>query len=646
MSVNRLQTCPCLLSLVLLVLGAWARASAAEPRPSPTPLAGPNVLWITAEDISPDLGCYGDAYAVTPHIDRLAREGVRYTHAFATAPVCSPARSCLISGLYATSLGTQHLRSLFPIPDQFSGYPAYLRKAGNYYCTNNEKTDYNTANERALIAASWDECSGRAHWRKRPAGQPFFSVFNLMVSHQSRASVWSWEQFETTISKMLTPAERHDPDRARVPPYYPDTPMVRRTLARYYDCVTAMDKEVGRILDELAADGLAEDTIVFFYGDNGRGLPRGKRTLYDTGLHEPLIIRFPEKYQHLAPAAPGQTTDRLVSFVDFAPTVLSLTGLQPPPHMQGVAFLGPHAGPPRDVVYGARDRVDEAYDLSRSVRDRRYLYIRNYLPHLSWNQPEGFSDNAPMRQEITRLAADGQLNAAQLTYAGASKPLEELYDTAADPHQVHNLAASPEHREVLERMRQRHRQWVLETRDLGFLPEAEVWQRCAGRTPWQLAQDPDRYPLERLLAAAELVGRGSAVVSQQIQLLQDQDAGVRYWAAVGLHAAGRDAAPSRDAMRSALADRSPSVQVAASAALASLGDVDAALPMLTRHLQGEQLDVALQAARTLQLLGEPARPALPEMNRVWETAKQQGNLAPQYMFLEFSLQAAVRRLTP
>jgi uncharacterized sulfatase len=195
-------------------------------------------------------------------------------------------------------------------------------------------------------------------------------------------------------------------------------------------------------------------------------------------------------------------------------------------------------------------------------------------------------------------------------------------------------------------MRQLHRQWVLETRDLGFLPEAEVWQRCAGRTPWQLAQDPDRYPLERLLAAAELVGRGGDVVSQQIQLLQDQDAGVRYWAAVGLHAAGRDAAPARDALRLALADRSPSVQVAAAAALASLGDVDVALPMLTRHLQGEQLDVALQAARTLQLLGEPARPALPEMNRVWGSAKQQGNLAPQYMFLEFSLQAAVRRLTP
>ena len=214
-----------------------------------------------------------------------------------------------------------------------------------------------------------------------------------------------------------------------------------------------------------------------------------------------------------------------------------------------------------------------------------------------------------MRQEITQLAAAGKLNAAQLTYAGPSKPLEELYDTAADPHQIRNLAASPEHRGVLERMRRTHRQWVLETRDLGFLPEAEVWQRCAGRTPWQLAQDAGLYPLERILAAADLVGRGNQCVPRQIQLLQDQDAGVRYWAAVGLLAAGRDAAPASDALRRALADASPSVQVAAAAALAAIGDVDAALPILTRHLQGDQLDVALLAAERCNCWAN--RPGLP-----------------------------------
>ena len=520
----------------------------------------------------------------------------------------------------------------------------YLRAAG-YYCTNNEKTDYNTANERAIIAASWDACSGKAHWRTRRSGQPFFAVFNLMVSHQSRASVWSFEQFEEMISKALTPDERHDPARAPCRRYYPDTPTVRRTLARYYDCVTAMDKQVGRILAELDADGLAEDTIVFFYGDNGMGLPRGKRTLYDTGLHEPLIVRFPKKFQPLAPVAAGQTVDRLVSFVDFAPTVLSLSGLQPPAHMQGTAFLGPHAGPPRQYVYGRGIAWTKPTTRPARCATTRYLYIRNYRPHLSWNQPEGFSDNADMRQEITRLAAAGQLGATQLTYAGPAKPLEELYDTDADPHQVHNLASSAEHREVLERMRKLHRQWVLETRDLGFLPEAEVWSRCAGRTPWQMAQDPELYPLPRLLAAAELVGQPDAV-PRQIELLTDADAGVRYWAAVGLHAAGREATSARDALRKALTDPSPSVRVEAAGALLALGDADAALPVLTNELQSEQLDIALHAARTLQLAGESARPAAPVMKQILTTAKQSGTRAPQYLFLEFSLQAALRKLEP
>lgn len=617
-------------------------AAAAEPRPRPDFTVRPNILWITAEDIGPHLGCYGDAYAATPNLDRLAQEGIRYTQAFATAPVCSPARSCLITGLYATSLGTQHLRSEFPIPAEFRGYPTYLRSAG-YYCTNNEKTDYNTANEPAIIAASWDACNGKAHWRTRRPGQPFFAVFNLMVSHQSRASVWSFEQFENMISKVLEPAQRHDPARAPVPPYYPDTPTVRRTLARYYDCVTAMDKEAGRILAELDADGLAEDTVVFFYGDNGMGLPRGKRTLYDTGLHEPLIVRFPQKFQHLAPAAAGQTTDRLVSFVDFAPTVLSVAGLPPPVHMQGTAFLGPHAGPPRDYVYGARDRVDEAYDTARSVRDHRYLYIRNYRPHLSWNQPEGFSDNADVRQEITRLAAAGQLGAAQLTYAGPVKPLEELYDTNADPYQVRNLASSAEHRKMLQRMRGLQRQWLLETRDLGFLPEAEVWQRCGDRTPWQMARASDRYPLPRLLAAAELVGQPDAV-AKQTELLTDAEAGVRYWAAVGLHAAGRKSTSARDALRKASKDPAASVRIEAAGALLAMGDADAALPVLISELKSQQLDVALHAARTLQLAGESARPAAPVIKQALATAKQPGSRAPQYLFLEFSLQAALRGL--
>ncbi len=300
-------------SALLLLFGLCGPAPAAEPA------RRPNILWITTEDMSPNLGCYGDPYARTPHLDAFARESVRYTRAFATAPVCSPARSCLITGMYATSLGTQRLRSQFPVPKNVRGFAALLRAAG-YYTSNNVKTDYNLRNEPAFIRDCWNDCSTKAHWRGHRPGQPFFAVFNFMTTHQSRASVWSREQFEKEVGSQLAPAERHDPAKAPLPPYYPDTLEAHQAWARYYDCITVMDKQVGELLGQLAADGLANDTIVFFYGDGGMGMPRGKRCLWDTGLQVPLLVRFPKAFQEFAPKAPGTTTDRLVSFVDFAPT--------------------------------------------------------------------------------------------------------------------------------------------------------------------------------------------------------------------------------------------------------------------------------------------------------------------------------------
>jgi len=597
--------------------------------------------------MGPHLGCYGDAYAHTPHLDRFAGGSVRYTRAFATAPVCSPARSCLITGLYATSLNTQNLRSRFPIPAQFHGFPSYLRRLG-YFCSNQVKTDYNTRREPDLIRESWDVCSPQAHWRQRAPGQPFFSVINLEETHQSRASVWSFEQFERELGRRLAPGQRHDPERAPVPPYYPDTPTARRTLARYYDCITAMDLEVGRILGELEADGLAHSTIVFFFSDHGQGLPRGKRTLYDSGLHVPLLIRFPDRFQSLAPAAPGAAIDRLVSFVDFAPTVLSLAGAALPAYLQGHAFLGAAAGPPRRYVFGARDRVDEAYDLSRSVRDARFLYVRNYQPHRSLNQPEGYSDQADLRREIRRLAVAGELDAVQLAYAGPTKPLEELYDTQVDPQQIHNLAASPGHRATLENLRHQLRQWQLESLDLGFLPEWDAWARSRDRTLWEMAQDPKAYDLPRILAAADVVGRLGAGPAQ-LELLGYRDSAVRFWAAVGLRAAvtlDRSVAdPARAALRTALSDAALPVRIEAAASLAALGEVEPALTVLSRELEGADLDAALQAARALQELGSQARPALPAIQRTLARAAARQQEDP-YLYLYFSLAPLVSLLAP
>ena len=602
----------------------------------------PNILWITAEDMSPYLGCWGDKYARTPNLDALARESVRYTRVFATAPVCSPVRSCLITGLYATSLGTPNLRSKFPIPANIKGFPTYLRRAG-YFTANNVKTDYNTSNEPAIVRESWDVCSDKGHWRGRKAGQPFFCVFNDMVSHQSRTMVWPYAQFKSKVQSLLSPAERHDPAKAPLPPYYPDTPITRRTVARCHDCITVLDKNVGKLLKQLDDDRLADETIVFFYSDHGSGMPRHKRLLLDSGLHVPMLIRFPKKYRHLAPARPGETVDRLVSFVDFPPTVLSLAGLPVPKHMQGRAILGPAAGKPRRFVYGARDRVDEAYDLARSVRDENYLYVRTFMPHLSYNQPSYYSDLGEIRGEITRLAREGKLTtAAQKHYAGPTRAIEELYDTRNDPHQINNLAASPKHKPLLEKMRAELKRWMAQTHDLGLLPEVELARRSAPATPYAIATDPAKYPRERILAAADLVGRGTDARERQIKLLKDDDPAVRYWAAMGLRALGSKAAPAAESLLEALGDAAPNVRIEAAAALAGIARTDKALPVLAAELRNKDLRVVLHAARILQLLGERARPVLAAMQRALTAAK--GGRGDSNMFIRFALDPAVKRL--
>lgn len=588
----------------------------------------PNILWISAEDTSPWFGFCGEPYATTPNLDRLARDGVHFTNAYATAPVCSPCRYAIITGTYATSFGTQRLRSQFGIPDALHGFPSYLRQAG-YYCSNNVKTDYNTSAEKRLIAESWDACSGRADWRGRRPGQPFFAVFNLMETHQSRV-------FEHTAEPRIDPALRHDPARAPLPPYYPDTPTARRTMARVHDCITAMDAHAGRILAELEHDGLLDDTIVFFWPDHGQGIPRGKRTLWDTGLKVPLVVRFPEKYRRLAPAASGAKCDRLVYLMDLGPTLLSIAGLPVPAAMQARAFLGPAAAAPREYVFGARDRVDEVAELSRSVRDRRYLYIRNFMPDLSWNQPETYSDQLELRREIKHLAAEGKLNRAQLTYAGPTKPAEALYDTQQDPWQIHNLATDPACAPVLERMRKALHAWQLETRDLGLMPESLAAQMCAGGRPLrEAAQSDARYALVRVLDTAERVGKPGQVETFAGRLT-DADPTVRYWAAVGLRVAGREALAAKPALCKACQDSAAAVRIEAAGVLVAQGDPQS-LDVLVAALRGDDEHARLHAGRTLQMLGEPSRRVLPAIREALEGASE--------MSFRWALAGAVERLT-
>ena len=413
-----------------------------------------NVLWVTCEDTSPDLGCYGDAYAVTPNLDKLAAQGARYTLAFTHAPVCAPSRSGIITGMYPTTIGSHHMRC-HAVPQPFVRcFPEYLRAAG-YYCTNNSKTDYNFPPP----LTAWDECSRDAHWRNRPdKAQPFFAVFNFTTTHESQC----WPNDGPF---------QHDPAKAVLPPYYADTPVIRRNWARYYDQVTRMDGQVAGILKQLEEDGLADNTVVFFYGDHGRGLTRGKRWVYDSGIRVPLLIRWPGQIR------PGTVTDRLVAFIDFGPTVLSIAGIKPPEHMQGRAFLGDFDTPPREYVFAHRDRMDETYDIIRAVRDKRFKYIRNFEPQKPYAQTIKYMEKMPILQEMRRLHAEGKLQGPPALWFADHKPAEELYDTVADPHEVVNLAGNPEHQETLKRFRKVLEDWMKETRDLGLIPEKELVER-------------------------------------------------------------------------------------------------------------------------------------------------------------------------
>jgi uncharacterized sulfatase len=581
----------------------FLRSSAAVPVAIQAQPARPNILWITCEDTGPHLGAYGDRYAVTPNLDALARRGLLYRNAWSNAPVCAPARTTIISGMYPPSLGAEHMRSQVDLPARFKMFPAYLRDAG-YYCTNNVKEDYNLTKP----PGTWDDSSNKAHWRNRKAGQPFFAVFNFTITHES--------QIRTRPHKLV-----HEPAKVRVPVYHPDTPEVRQDWAQYYDNISTMDAMAAKVLADLQADGLADDTIVFFYGDHGSGMPRSKRWPFDSGLHVPLIVHVPDKFRHLAPAeySAGAHTYRLVSFVDLAPTVLGLAGLKPPEHFQGHAFLGAPAIAEQPYVYGFRGRMDERIDMVRSVRDRRYVYLRHYMPHRIYGQHVSYMFETPTTRVWRRMHDEGKLSDSQAQF-WREKPSEELFDLQSDPDETRNLAGSPEHRAVLERMRRAQQQLALRVRDLGFLPEGEIHERSKGTTPYEAGHDEAKVALARIFAMAELASdRKQSGLKPLRQGLSDVDSAVRYWAAQGLLIRGTRAVESSAAeLRKALTDTSPYVRVVASEALGKHGtaeDQKEALRQLIELARADRSNVwvtvmALNAINHLQPGLQPSREAI------------------------------------
>lgn len=476
----------------------------------------PNILWISSEDNGPQLGCYGDSYATTPNLDRLASRSLRFTQCWSNAPVCAPARTTIITGMWPTSLGAQHMRSEVRLPENVQLFPQLLRAAG-YYCTNNSKEDYNVIKAGKV----WDESSNKAHWRNRQQQQPFFAVFNFTTTHESQI-------------RMRPHQAKHDASQVFVPPYHPDLPDVRRDWAQYYDKLEEMDHQVGKVLKQLEEDGLAEDTIVVYFGDHGSGMPRGKRWLYQSGLHVPLLIHIPPKYKALAQEfhSDGSTIDELVGFIDLAPTMLSLAGIPVPQTMQGRAILGSQRTTEPEYMVAFRDRMDERYDCSRAIRDHQYLYIRNWIPYRPQGQYLEYMFQTPTTLAWKKAFDEGQLNEAQ-SFFWKPKPTEELYDLNTDPDQTVNLSSQSEHQAILDTMRNRLREWTLQTRDLGLLHESVFHRLSSGKSPRELGLNHQAYPLDEIFEAADLAVRRAKTLSDLEPLLSHRDARFRYWGLQG-----------------------------------------------------------------------------------------------------------------
>ncbi len=590
----------------------------------------PNLLWITSEDNNVQwVGCYGYPNADTPRIDQLANEGFRYTHCFATTPVCGPQRSTWITGVHAVSMGTQPMRSRYLIPHDKIPYTAdALRRAG-YYCINHNKTDYNIGgrNDQDCWDSTPVNAKGEIDYQALAQHQPFFAIVNLTHSHESSA--------HGSVDD-----SHHLPEKVTLAPYHPDLPVIRKNYAKYQDAVRRMDTRVGRNLDAIRDAGLKNKTIVIYNSDHGGVLPRSKRFLLDSGIHCPLIIRIPKNFKSLYPADhPGDTVGRIVSFIDLPKTWLSLAGAKIPDVMQGRIFLGMQQDPPRDFAVAYRDRMDERYDAARAIRDKRYLYIRHMMPYIPRGQYLAYLWRAPTAGAWQAHHQAGKTNAITGRFF-RPKPIEELYDTLQDPHSIHNLAANPKYKNVVRTMRHELQEWQLQYFDAGLLPESEMVYRAAknGITIYEMIRNPQLYPLKRLIDACNcaLQPEGDVDIDQLVKMTEDPDSGIRYWGCVGLFRLGMGARGQKQRLKQLLNDPCDEVVAMVAWTLYKLGDQQVARERL-RGLLESNSRAALKVANIIDWMDDdPAfyqnallacQPPLhaPFLTRLKEQSRQRAN---------------------
>ena len=479
----------------------------------------PNFVWIISEDNSIHyLDHFFPGGADTPNVKKMAKHGITYDNAFSNAPVCSVARSTLISGCYAPRIGTQYHRktSMAPMPEGVRMFPSYLRDKG-YYTTNRSKTDYNAVPGKGV----WHESSGKAHWRKRNAGQPFFHKASYATSHES--------SLHFTDRAMKSQPTKHDPDSVRLAPYHPDTPTFRYTHARYLDNLVKIDDIVGKVIDELEKDNLLEDTFVFYFGDHGGVLPRSKGYAYESGLHVPLVVRVPKNFSHLVKSESGHREKGFVEFVDFGPTILNLAGAEIPDGIDGRPFLGQGART-RNYTFNYADRFDEKYDFVRWMRKGKYSYQRNFQPFNFDALQNDYRYRQLAFEEWRQLYQKGKLNAVQRQFF-ETRPAEALYDVEVDPHETRNLASDPSYTKVLDEMRELMSSELREINDLSFFPEP-IMLKEAMKNPVKYGKGKSDH-INKLVGIADLQLRPYKEVQDQIkEALISDDSWSRYWGCI------------------------------------------------------------------------------------------------------------------